>query len=502
MSSVQSKLGNSDLEKRAFAEATVLFGVGLVIFRWLIGQWHGVPDFDGHYHLRVVQWMAHVGFWTDIPWLPFTVLGEHGPDHHWLWHVMLLPFAWISDPEQALAWANAFNAALALAVITLVMRQLGVPAAPLFALLAVSAGMLLPYRLLMLRAQNVALIYIMLSVWAMARGRYKTLGALAFLFLESYHAAAILVPLALIGSVARSLAERRIVATPMVAVAAGMALALVVSPWYPRNVEYLLFHILFKAARNPINGEELSALLPQEWYPVPAPYLLLQAWPSHLMLAGAIALLAWRRRCDPAFRAGVDTMIAGAAASLSLLLYFFAIRFAEYYVPLAALTAGLAARDAAPRGGYAWRHAALLCGWLFVAGSVGFSSLQRLPLLPEHYLAAIGARLNELGEPGDVVFNSGWSDFMPLVWWAGGFRYVNGLDGHYLAYGDPARFVVWTAAGLGALEDPATTVRLAFGARFAVVARQHRVLAQQLMHSPHAALRTTSADGWLFELKR
>src|SRR5687768_18221795 len=39
------------------------------------------PDFDGHYHLRVAYWIGHHGLWSDIPWLPFTVLGERGPDH-------------------------------------------------------------------------------------------------------------------------------------------------------------------------------------------------------------------------------------------------------------------------------------------------------------------------------------------------------------------------------------------------------------------------------------
>ena len=39
------------------------------------------------------------------------VVSERGPDHHWLWHVALLPFTFIGDPGQALAWAAAANAA-------------------------------------------------------------------------------------------------------------------------------------------------------------------------------------------------------------------------------------------------------------------------------------------------------------------------------------------------------------------------------------------------------
>jgi len=482
-------------------EAAAVFALALAFFRWQIGSWDGVLDFDGHYHLRVVHWIAHHGLWSDIPWLPFTVLGGRGPDHHWLWHLALLPFAWLDDPAQALLWAAACNGAATVAVVALVMRLLGVPAAPLFALLAVSAAMLMPYRLLMLRAQNVAVIFMMLAFWAMARERTKSLAAIACLFLESYHAAVVLAPMALIGAAARSVAERRVIVAPLVAVAAGLTAALLVSPWYPRNIEYLMFHLFFKTA-HPLHGEQVSALIGTEWYPPGWASIALESWPAHMMLAAAAAALAWRRWRDPAFRPPADTLIAIGIALLSLALYYQAVRFVEYYVPFAALAAGLAARDARGPAGYGARHAVALLAWVAVAGSVGIGGLQQARLMPADHLARVGQRLNELGRPGDMVFNSSWNDFMALVWWADAFRYVNGLDGHYLAYGDPARFAVWLAAGAGAIEDPATLIAAAFDARFVVVARQHGRLAEQLERSPNAVLQLASPEGWLFELRR
>ena len=482
--------------RRALLEAGLAFAVALAFFRWQLAVWPGVPDFDGHYHLRVAYWIAHHGLWSDIPWLPFTVLGDRGPDHHWLWHLMLVPFTWIASPEQALLWAGAFNGAITVAVIALVMRMLGVPAAPLFALLAVTASISMPYRLAMLRTQNIAVVFLMLSVWAMARGRHKTLAALAFLFLESYHAAAIMAPLGFVGSIARSLEARRIVLTPLIAVAAGLTLALLLSPWFPKNVEYLMFHLFFKTA-NPVLGEHVSALIGTEWYPPGWKRLWLDSWPAHVMLAFALGALAWRRALAP-----VDTLIAAGGTVLFLALYYGAIRFAEYYVPFAALSAGLAARDLLASRGYRRWHAVVLLAWTALAGSLGVSALNKAPLMPPDHLARIGARLNELGKPGDMVFNSNWADFMALVWWADAFRYVNGLDGHYLAYGDEARFTLWLGAGLGLVEDPASAIQRVFGARFVVVAPMHAKLAAQLERSPHAVLRLATPHGWLFELAR
>ena len=187
---------------------------------------------------------------------------------------------------------------------------------------------------------------------------------------------------------------------------------------------------------------------------------------------------------------------------LSLALYHQAARFAEYYVPFAALAAGLAARDSWVAVRFAKLRAAALVAWTLAAASVGVANLDRIQLMPADHLARVGARLNQLGKPGDVVFNSSWSDFMALVWWADGFRYINGLDGHYLAYRDPARFAVWLAVSAGATEDPAAVIEPVFGARLVVVARQHAKLAEQLTASPRTVLQAASPEGWLFEIGR
>jgi len=282
---------------------------------------------------------------------------------------------------------------------------------------------------------------------------------------------------------------------PLRAMDAGLSVgerlsaALLASPWFPRNIEYLLFHILFKTAA-PLHGEQLSSLIGTEWYPPGWRNVLMQSWPAHLMLGAAIASQLWRRTFRP------DTVLAAGVALLSLALYFGAVRFAEYYIPFSALAAGLAARDFSPARGM--RIA--LVAWTVLAASVGLTQAARVALAPPDHLAKIGERLNQLGRPGEVVFNSSWSDFMALVWWAGGFRYINGLDGHYLAYADPARFAVWLALGSGQMDDPAGAIEAAFGARFAVVARQHERLARQLLASPRAALRVDSPEGWLFEI--
>lgn len=482
---------------QAVIEAAVVFCVTLAYFAWKLAHWNGTIDFDGHYHVKVAQWLAKTGLWFDIPWLPYTVLGERGPDYVWLWHWLLVPFTWIDDPVQRLVSATAVNAAATAAAFAFVMRMLNVPAAPLFALLAISASDLMPYRLMMLRGQNIALIFTLLALWAMARRKHMVLGLVAFLFMQSYHAAVILGPVALIASAACSLEDRKVVIAPLLAVAAGLSCALILSPWFPRHLEYLIFHVLYKKA---LLGEQLSSLVGSEWYPPGWRNVLRHSWPTHLMLGAALGSVAWRWARDQACRPSTELSIAVGVAFLALGLQFMAVRYVEYYVPFAVLAAGLALRDALPvqRRRRLWTVLAGL--WSVVASSVGVAAVEQVRVVPLTYLARVGEALDVLGRPGDIVFNTAWTDFTALVWRADRVRYVNGLDGHYLAYGDPARFALWITMGAGRVEDPVGVLRTVFKARFVVVSPPHAVLAEQLRQSPRVTLRVQSPDGWLFEI--
>lgn len=486
--------------RRALLEAGLVFVAALLLSRWQVGRWDGFTDFDGHFHFRVAQWIAHFGFWADLPWLPFTVLGERGPDHQWLWHLSLVPFTWLSDQNAALAWATAANAALVPAVLAFAMRMLRVPAAPVFVLLAVCAGTYMPGRLLMLRSQNIAIVFMVLSVWAIARQRYRTLLLLAFFFLESYHAAIVLLPIAVLGCAVHGALQKRPVAAPLLAVGAGLSLALLISPWFPRNIEFFLFHVFYKTAA-PTYGGHLSSLIGTEWYPPLWRNLLFDSWPAHLLLAAAIASLVARAYRERGWRPASETLLAVGVALLSLGLYWKAARFTEYYIPFCALAAGLAARDTWSGTFLTRARAAALVAVAAVFASVGLVELNRFTLVPRDHLARVGERLNQLGRPGEIVYNSSWEDFTALVWWADGFRYVSGLDGHFLAYRDPARLAASLALGAGAVKDPAGVIAAGFGARFVVVAPQHVVLAKQLQESPRVIERLASRDGWLFEIR-
>jgi hypothetical protein len=451
---------------------------------------------DGYYHIKIAQWIAREGPFVDVSWLPLTVLGDHGPDHHWLWHALLVPFTWFSDLFDGLRWGMLVTAAAVPAALTAVGLAMRLPMAPLFALLACTAALIMPGRLLMLRAQNLALILMVLALFALARRRHMLLCGIAFVFMLSYHGAMILVAFVAMHLLLVGVAERRFDYRAPLAVAAGLIAGLVLTPWFPENLDYLLFHTLYKTS-NP-NAVAVGS----EWLVPSFGHILRESWPAHLALVTGLAALAVRR-----VRPSLETALWLGTVALTFALYTGAWRFAEYYAPIAVLTGALGLRDAfaasPPKRPIRYALIAAIALIVGIQGGLGLAVVRdRAEFFPAK-LAIISQEIRERSAPGDITFNTNWEDFVFLFYNDANTRYVNGLDPNYLAYADPARFGMWLWVSTVTADepnDPAPVMRDAFGARFAVVARGLDGLAERLAKSPHARLITRTRFAWLYEL--
>ena len=189
-------------------------------------------------------------------------------------------------------------------------------------------------------------------------------------------------------------------------------------------------------------------------------------------------------------------------------MYLGARRFAEYYVPAAALAGGLLLRDA---GLPSWPRS-LGRGLIPAALTLTIALQLRddIPLItgpspftPSQWEAE-GAWLRDHAAPGEMIYNASWDSFPFLVWHAPGLRYLTGLDPHYLKYGNPAKYEVWQRiqnTGPDEPQDPAPVIRDWFGARWVVVDRWMTGLAARLFRSPEAELVLQSPSGGLFRLR-
>ena len=99
----------------------VLFFVGMAIIQFATSD---MPDNDGYYHIKLAWLMRTEGLKPDFPWLPLSILNESEfYDHHFLFHVALIPFTF-GNLRLGAKWAAVFFSAIAfLAVWYLFHRQ-------------------------------------------------------------------------------------------------------------------------------------------------------------------------------------------------------------------------------------------------------------------------------------------------------------------------------------------------------------------------------------------
>lgn len=484
---------------RTALEAAALFAACAVAFHAMLVQQAGVLDIDALYHFKVARLIREHGPWVDISWLPYTVLGERGPDHHWLFHLLVAPLTLLGNDLGALAWASALVAAAMPATLCVLLRAANVPLAPLFALAPMVAAAVLPARFLTLRAQDLALLFMVGALFAAAWRRPVALGIVAFLFTQAYHGAVVLGVIVAAAVAALWLHERQVHLRLVTATAIGVMAGLALSPWFPANVRYLIFHTVFKTT------QAHMGLVGTEWLPVTMPHLLLESWPAHaVLLSGLVAAGIAARRGGWRMLAP-ETLACLLLAAVFAAMYKTGWRFVEYSAPFAIVAAGLLWRDALRV--VAWRHAVPALGGalaaLVVLGTV--VGAQRVGSGLTHRFDAYADMMRYVDAHDDrpIVANSLWSDFQPMMFWSEKARFVAGLDGHYLLYGDLERFKAWNALATQAgadRDDNAATIKRVLGARWVALPAGHARMAEALARDPGARLAMRTADGWLFEI--
>jgi hypothetical protein len=288
--------------------------------------------------------------------------------------------------------------------------------------------------------------------------------------------------------------ERRVEWRPVLWVALGCALGLVVNPYFPANVRLLYQHAVMKIAVADGNRPRVG----NEWYPYESwDFFRNCAVAFAAMLAGYVAFDARdRRRAQaPLFFLVFSTILLVANAKWR--------RYAEFWPPFAVLFAAFAV-DAALRAsrsiysrlppdvlaelspfldespargaaGEAQRRDARRLGWAAVIGVALLAPLVSNTVAETREIAEsaphadyrAGAEWLRANVPeGETIFNTDWDDFPRLFYYDPAHPYVSGLDPTYLYDRDPALSKLYEEITLGREKDPGPLIRERFGARY------------------------------------
>jgi len=228
-------------------QAAAIYSLFSALFLYIVFGSAGVFTDDGFYHYRVATLIRTHGLWFDIDSLPYTILGEHGVDHHWLWHLLIVPFTgFFANEFIGLKVTIALLGAIVPLAIFIFTKNFSVPAPWLVTALAMFAIADLPGRYLMLCAQNIAIVLLLSHIIFFVRRNYLACGIMAWLFMLSYHGAVILLPVALIACLLSFFYYQMFDFKILLATVAGLLLGLIINPWFPETFHYIYFHFAHK----------------------------------------------------------------------------------------------------------------------------------------------------------------------------------------------------------------------------------------------------------------
>ena len=451
-----------------------------------------MPDNDGFYHIKLAWLMRTEGLKPEFPYLPLSILNENEfYDHHFLFHVALIPFTF-GDLRMGAKWAAVVFASLAFLAVWYLFHRQRVPYAWLWALglLGISDAFL--FRMSITRAQSLSLGMLALAYAWLLEGKYKHLAVLGFIYVWMYDAFPLMIALTVLHFLALALTERRFEFRPLLYTSAGILLGMLINPYFPDNLIFSYHHMLPKLA------DATSVRVGNEWYPYDTKQLLDNSLPALIAFAsGVLALGLSGRKMDS------RTALALFISLLFGLMLFQARRFVEYFPPFALIFAA-----------FAW--VPLFEGKPASVQSAASSRFQSMSLLHRYFpatllslavLVSIGSSISaarqaidgskpyglyanasfwlEKNTPaGSRVFQTDWDDFPRLFYYNTHNTYLIGLDPTYLQLYDADLYDLWVEITQGEVEDPSEIIATTFDSRYIHTDLNHRDFLQVAAEDP------------------
>ena len=445
---------------------------------------------DGYYHIKMADLMRVQGLKPFFPWLPLTILnpGEFS-DHHFLYHVFLMPFT-IGDLILGAKWASVLFASIAFLSIWWLLRNQHIPFAGLWSLglLAISEAFI--YRMSMPRAQSLSLAILVLGLNFLLQKKFWYLLPLSFIYVWLYDAFPLMVVFAIIYIISDWLIAGKLDIQPLVFVLIGVTLGLLINPYFPDNIVFGARHLLPKL----IGGADVR--IGNEWYPYETTQLLENS-PLGLLafLSGVVALGLRSQRMD-----------TRTASTLFLAIFFGLMlfqsrRFIEYFPSFALIFTAMAwapiisnlkaksavqpdidevTQSQSSRSRNKWRRSFWMTGGvlaIIIFFGIWFTARDARVNLQNTKPAALYSQasdwlINNTPE-GARIFQTDWDDFPRFFFHNTWNTYLIGLDPTYLEIKDPDLFEQWVEITHGREEFASKIIYEKFAAEYVLSDLRH-----------------------------
>jgi hypothetical protein len=485
-------------------------------------------DWDGYYHIRwsYLLWESlSSGNWLPtFEWLPLTVLNPQDyNDHHFLFHLLQIPFLWFFEPVMAAKVATVVFATLAIFSVYWLLHRYKVNYQLIWLAAILTCANMFYYRMNMAKAPPLTIIFTVIGIYMLFERKYIWLLPLMFAFVWTYSLFPLLFFAAVIWAAIIGWNERKFEWRPVAYTGAGMILGNVINPYFPNNIKLFIEHVVTKIKV----GSDFAVAVGGEWYPFNGMELL-----TDLPVAMAAMLIGYILFMPKNGKLPEKATFFLVFVTILLAAQFRSKRFAEYFPPFAILFAAFSwqaflLRDAVQlpeefkreiepyldvdkktsrqkkielaRQASVWLLGAVLFG-VFMANMAG---LKRLGIDYGGLMGTIAANdhndryrrsmdwatgITIDGESnipaGERIFNASWDDFPKLFFHNQRNSYVYGLDPNYLYSKNPELYKLLLQITDGKMDGAGPEIRDKFGANYVFAdAKENELMVTKLIDS-------------------
>lgn len=459
-------------------------------------------DWDGYYHIRwssMIWENAKNFYWLPtFKWLPLTVLNPANyADHHFLFHLLQIPFLWFFEPVTAAKVAAVFYGSIAVFSVYWLLFRYNVTYLLLWlgALLTCSNPFF--YRMSMAKAPPLTIIYTVAGIFLLFERKYVWLLPLMFVFVWTYSLFPLLFLAAIIWVAIIGWNERKFEWQPLAYTIGGMILGNLINPYFPNNLGLFWEHFTTKIG-------DFDVSVGGEWYPYTGTQLL-----THLTVALVAMLIGYILFRPRGERLPEKATFFLVFSTVLLVWMFKSKRLAEYFPPFAILFCAFSwksfftstapqlpedfRRDIEPlldsekttEQGEMWGNVMQTLRFtlgIFFVGLMFYNfigmNIQTYGIKQEGLVTSI--RNNEPDDKyeeamdwalenipaGERIFNCNWDDFPKLFFLDTAHTYVWGLDPKYLHSQDAELLRLIKEITSGKIDDPAPIILEKFKARY------------------------------------
>ncbi len=506
--SSQLKRIQHDWRSPPWVGALVLFLIAAGLFTW----WSWSPTFrdpDSFYHLRLAELLMKNRMATvDFLWLPFTTLADAYVDHHFLYHLFLVPFIYVFGSFLGMKIATVLLAAMTIGLFYLILRSAGVRYPSIYALFLLTNADF-AFRMSLSKAPSVAFLLLFFGFWCLLQKKWKPLFIAGFLFVWAYGGFLLLLVTAIIHLLVTI--TLRLVAPPpkpkkiaktilhesrfVLATGAGILAGLLLHPSFPQHFAFYWEQIIQIGL---INYQEIIGV-GGEWYPKSFQDITV----GPLLVSGLLLIaIGFASRRLQQLKA-----IDWTALIMTVIFFLFTLksqRYIEYYVPWAVLTAALLLHQAGIEEYFkkakhtatlAWNkselHKSLLVlsavTVIVMTGGLMLRSVQETHIssqngIPYERFAQAGQWLREHSTKGDLVFHSDWDEFPILFYNVTRDQFIAGLDPTFFYKKNEDLYWKWVNITTGKTEENILEIiQKDFDARFVFIENGHNEMQRNII---------------------